>query len=246
MTYPQTRWTLEKLLPAPEGAEVEALIQKLETAAAAVEALRPTLSPEIRGEDFVKILKMIETIAEISAQMGDYGQLWFAEDTQNQQALAMMGRMDQLLTEIYNRILFVSLWWKSLDDQTAQRLLAYSGDLRYYLEKERLFKAHTLTEPEEKIINLKDVNGANALVTLYDMITNKFVFELEVDGEKKKLTREELMVYVRHPSPDVRAAAYQEQFRVYRQETAVLAQIYMHRVRDGPANICACAVLPHP
>jgi oligoendopeptidase F len=105
--------------------------------------------------------------------------------------------------------------------------------MRYYLEKERLFKDHTLDEAEEKIINLKDVNGINAIVTLYDMITNKFVFDLEVEGEQKKLTRDELMVYVRDPSPEMRAAAYQEQFRVYQQEAAVLAQIYIHCVRDG-------------
>ena len=65
------------------------------------------------------------------------------------------------------------------------------------------------------------------------MITNKFVFELEVEGEKKQLTRDELMVYVRNPSPEMRAAAYQEQFRVYQQQATVLAQIYTHRVRDG-------------
>jgi oligoendopeptidase F len=64
------------------------------------------------------------------------------------------------------------------------------------------------------------------------MITNKFVFELEVEGEKKKLTRGELMTYVRHPALEMRAAAYQELYRVYGQEASVLSQIYIHRVRD--------------
>ncbi len=233
MTYQQTGWTLAQLLPAAEGAEVEAFIQQLQTAVAEVEAARPTLSPELTDAEFVKILRAIETIAALTSRLGSYGQLWFSADTQNQSALAMMGRMDQLLTESYNRILFFSLWWKSLADATAQRLLAASGDRRYYLEKERLFKDHTLTEPEEKIINLKDVNGVSALVTLYDMLTSKFVFELEIDGAKKKLTRDELMIHVRHPAPEIRAAAYQEQFRVYRQEAAVLAQLYIHRVRDA-------------
>lgn len=233
MSYQQTRWNLTALLPASEGAEVEALVQKLEQTTKAIETLRPALSPEMSGEDFVKILKMIETVDEIASRLGSYGQLWFSEDTQNQKALAMMGRMDQLLTDIQNRLLFFSLWWKALDAPAAQRLLTHAGDARYYLEKERLFKDHTLTEPEEKIINLKDVNGMNAILTLYDMITSKFVFELEVDGEKKELTRDELMQYVRNPSPDIRAAAYQEQFRVYQREAAVLAQMYIHRVRDG-------------
>jgi oligoendopeptidase F len=235
--YQQTRWTLEALLPAPEGTVFDKTIKELETATTTVEALRPTLSPEItpeiKGEEFAKALKAIETVIEIASRLGNYGYLWFAEDTQNQNALAFMGRMEQLLAEVQNRVLFFNLWWKGLEDEIADRLLAYAGDLRYYLEKERLFKDHTLTEAEEKIINLKDVNGVSAIVTLYDMITNKFVFELEVNGQKKQLTRDELMVYVRNPSPEIRAAAYQEQFRVYQQEKTVLAQIYIHRVRDG-------------
>jgi oligoendopeptidase F len=231
--YQQTRWTLEALLPAPKGAAVEQTVVQLETATAAVEALRPTLSTEIKGEEFAKALKALERVTEVAHRLGSYGQLWFSEDTQNQAALAFMGRMDQLLTEAQNRVLFFSLWWKGLADGVAERLLAYAGDLRYYLEKERLFKDHTLAEAEEKIINLKDVNGINAMVTLYDMITSKFVFELEVEGDKTRLTRDELMTYVRNASAEIRAAAYQEQFRVYQQEATVLAQIYTHRVRDG-------------
>jgi oligoendopeptidase F len=234
--YQQTCWTLEALLPAPEKAVVDQTIEELETATAAVEALRPMLSPQIKSEDFVKALEAIETVVKIASRLGSYGYLWFAEDTQNQAALAFMGRMEQLLAEVKNRTLFFNLWWKGLADETADRLLAYAGDLRYYLEKERLFKDHTLAEAEEKIINLKDVNGIEAIVTLYDMITNKFVFELEVNGQKKQLTRDELMDYVRNPSPEMRAAAYQEQFRVYQQEATVLAQIYVHRVRDGASE----------
>ncbi len=40
------------------------------------------------------------------------------------------------------------------------------------------------------------------------------------------------MTYARNPSPEMRAAAYQELLRVYQQEAAVLAQVYIHRVRD--------------
>ncbi len=228
--YPQSRWTLNALLPSPES--VDQTIAELEAVTITIEAMRPTLSPEMSGEEFVKALKAIETFAIIIRRLGSYGQLWFSEDTQNQAALAFMGRMDQLLTEMHNRILFFSLWWKSLDNEAANRLLAYAGDLRYYLERERLFKNHTLAEPEEQVINLKDVNGINALMTLYDMITSKFVFELEVAGEKKELTRDQLMTYVRDPAPALRQAAYQEQFRVYGREAAILAQIYTHRVRD--------------
>jgi oligoendopeptidase F len=65
----------------------------------------------------------------------------------------------------------------------------------------RKFKPHTLSEPEEKIVNIKNVTGSQALQRLYDTITNRYVFKLEVDGEVKELTRGELMVYIRGADP---------------------------------------------
>ncbi|MCB0166755.1 MAG: M3 family oligoendopeptidase [Anaerolineae bacterium] len=230
--YQQTRWTLEALFPAADGPEVNQAVQDLESAVAYLESLRPQLSPNISDEAFSKAVQVIETFTELTSRLGSYGQLWFTEDTQNQAALGMMGRMEQLLTDLNNRILFFRLWWRSLDDETAERLLTYTGDARYSFEQDRLFKDFTLSEAEEQIINIKDVNGVNALTTLYDMITNKFTFNLEIDGETKPLTRGELMTYVRDPRPEMRAAAYQELYRVFGQEEAVLAQIYIHTVRD--------------
>lgn len=234
--YQPTRWSLSALFPAPDSAAVETAIQELETVVAAIEAVRPALSAEIDGQEFAALVQKMERSAELVHRLSSYGQLWFSEDTQNQAALAFMGRMEQILTNAFNRMLFVNLWWKSLDDAAASRLLPYAGDAAYSLEIERLFKDHTLSEPEEKVINIKDVNGINAINTLYDMITNKFVFKLNVDGEAKELTRGELMAYVRHPSADIRAAAYQELYRVYGEQDAVLSQIYIHRVRDWAAE----------
>jgi len=165
-------------------------------------------------------------------RLGGYARLWFAEDTQAQDALAFLGRMEQLSTEVQNRLLFFELWWKGLEEEAAQRLMAESGDYAYYLETLRRFRPHTLSEPEEKVINLKDVNGVDALVNLYEMITNRFTFELEVDGEAREMTRAELSAYFRDPSPELREGAYQELYRVYSGQGAVLGQIYSHRMRD--------------
>ena len=73
---------------------------------------------------------------------------------------------------------------------------------------------HEVSEAEERVINLKDTNGINAIANLYEMIVSAFSFQLEVDGETKQLTRDQLSTYYRHPAPDLRAAAYQEHYRV--------------------------------
>jgi oligoendopeptidase F len=96
----------------------------------------------------------------------------------------------------------------------------------------RRTKPFTLDEKSEQIINIKDANGMDALITLYSMLTNRLEFRLEVDGETKTLTRDALMSYVHSPRPELRAAAYQELYRVYEKEANILAQVYGNRVRD--------------
>jgi len=158
--------------------------------------------------------------------------LLFSSDTQNQEALGLIAKTDQMLSEIRNRTLFFNLWWKDLADELATPLMKNAGDYSYWLEEMRHFKPHTLSEAEEKIINTKNVTGVNALNTLYDSYTNRYVFKMEVDGEVKDLTRGELMSFVRSDNPDMRARAYQELYRVYGDDASILGQMYQTIVRD--------------
>ncbi|MFQ5408119.1 MAG: M3 family oligoendopeptidase [Anaerolineales bacterium] len=231
--YKLGAWDLTALLAAPEGEPVDEVIAQLEELVTAYEDLRDKLADDLSSEDFNAALAMSETMRMAAHRLGAYASLWFSEDTQNQKSLAFQGKIDQLLTDVQNRTLFFSLWWKSLDNDVAARLIASAPeDLRYYLEHERAFKPHVLPEREEQLINIKDVNGVNGLTTVYEMLTNAYKFHLTIDGEEKELTRGELMSYAFKPNPDWRAAAYQELFRVYSEDALVLAQIYTHRVRD--------------
>ena len=231
-TYKLSPWDLSDLLAGTDDETVNAAVAQMENAVQAVEALRESLSADMVMADFSAALQKLEHATREAYKLNAYADLWFSADTQSQDALSFKGRIDQLLLDMQNRTLFFSLWWKSLDDEDAARLIEGAGDLRYYLQKMRNFKPYTLSEAEEKIINSKDVNGIDAVVTLYDMITNKFKFTLTVDGEEKTMTREELMIYARNPDPALRQAAYDEMYRVYSEEGTLLSQVYNYRVRD--------------
>jgi len=236
MTYTSQRWKLDDLL-APAGTpEVEQFFTDIETRLAGVEALRDQLTPDITANVFRNLLARLERLYADAGRVMAYAYLWFSEDVANQDALAFRARVQQFGADLQNRLLFFELWWKALDDAPAARLMANSGDVRYYLESLRLFKPHTLSEAEEKIINIKDVNGIQAVKTLYDMLTNAFKFHLTVDGEELELTRGQLSFYVTSPDPDLRAAAYQELYRVYATQADVLAYVYAARVRDWQAE----------
>ena len=231
-TYTQKRWSLSDLFPGHDSPEFEGAMESLEQAVAAFEKNRPQLGDDIDEKTFQKIVSNLEEITTQSSRLNGYAGLWFYEDTQNQDAQALKAQVEQFLVGLQNKILFFSLWWKELDQKNADRLMTNAGDLRYWLEEMRHFTPHTLTEPEEKIINIKNVTGPSALYALYNSITNRYSFKVEIEGEQKALTRGELMVYARHHDPDIRAAIYQELYKVYGDEGPILGQIYQTTVRD--------------
>ena len=230
--YTLTRWSLADLFPSQDGPEMKAAMGDLDARVSAFENRRGQLSAEINPSEFMGILRELEAIGRLQNRIYDYGALWFFADTQDQEAQTFLANTEQRMAELQNRTLFFSLWWKELDDAAAERLMADAGDYRYWLEEMRHFKPHTLTEPEEKIVNIKNVTGSSALNKLYETITNRYTFKIQVEGEEKELTRDSLMVYVRQHDPALRAAAYQELYRVYGQDAPILGQIYQNLVRD--------------
>jgi len=230
--YQQTRWSLHDLFPAPHSSELETAFQTLDQLVAEFETYRASLREDIPVEEFLKILKQLEKIQNLGSRLYAYAGLLFSEDTQNQTAQTLTARVEQFVADLTNRTLFFNLWWKDLSDEAAARLMPAAGDLEYWLEALRHFKPHTLSEAEEKIINIKNVTGVNALQMLYSSITNRYTFKITVNGEEKELTRGELMVYVRGSDPALRAAAYQELYRVYGNDGTILGQIYQALVRD--------------
>jgi oligoendopeptidase F len=230
--YEQKKWNLGDLFPAQDSPEMEKAFKELEKLVAAFESHRDQLTETISMEEFMELVSQYEVINHLAYRVYGFASLSFAADTQDQTALTFMGRVDQVLTGLQNRTLFFNLWWKALGDETAGRLMDGAGDYRYWLEEMRHFKPHTLSEAEEKIINIKDVTGIRALINLYDAFTNRYSFKLEIDGEVKELTRDALMVYARHHNPDLRANAYQELYKVYGEDGPILGQMYQTLVRD--------------
>lgn len=231
-----TRWSLNDLLAEPVDQSLADIFSKLEQAVVEFETERESLTPDISSSDFARLLQLLGSINSLQGRVAGYASLQFSEDTQNPDALNLRDRVDDVLTETGNRLLFFETWFKELSEESARRLMEASGDLRYFLETLRLFQPFTLSEAEERLINIKDANGIEAVVNLYEMITNQFVFKIGVDGDIQSITRDQLHNYFLSPSADVRARAYQELYRVYIENSTVLAQMYIHRVRDWHAE----------
>ena len=230
--YNQEAWLLTDLFASIDDPQIQGSLEGIESQIQKFEAWRTRLDSDLDPATFLEIVQAYEQLVLGLYRLLGFAGLSYSADTQNQAIQALQARFRQISADADNRTLFFKLWWKQIDDSEAGRYLDGSGDYHYWLEALRLERPYTLSEPEERIVNLKDVNGSQALTTLYSTITNRYSFNMEVNGEVQELTREELNVYYRHNDPEVRAAAYQELYRVYGEDLPVLGQIYQAIARD--------------
>ncbi|TKS62447.1 MAG: oligoendopeptidase F [Nitrospira sp.] len=229
------RWDLSHLAENPVQ-RFETLLGGIESKVAIFESARAQLSPNMPISIFHPLLTLSEDIAAASSRISAYAYLWFSENTKHLAARSFKTKVEERLTALQNRLVFFDLWWQSVDEDNARRLMAGTGTLQYHLESIRRFKPHTLSEPEEKIINIKNITGHSAVHSLYDVVTNGFSFTLTVKGKRKTMTREGLTSYLRHAQGRLREAAYRELYRVYADQHDLLGEIYKILVNDWKAE----------
>lgn len=229
--YEQTAWNLEDIL---NGDDTEGLSKNLRRKAAEFADIRDTLGGDISPERFADCISRLEGITKEVSRIGGHASLSYAEDTQSEKAAATIARTSQLESEVANHTVFFDLWWKrGIGDADAERLAGSSGDLKTRLMHKRRLARHSLSEAEEKVINLLDVTGSSALVKIYDTITNAYTYTITVDGAEKTMGREELTAYVRSPVPQYREDAYRAILDRYAAGRNVLGEIYRNVVMSG-------------
>lgn len=226
----QISWDLTHVLPATKGPEFQAMVDRLEALTAQFEAWRPKLDAIQTPAEIERILELDVQLGEVAARLGNWGHLAFSANTKDPEVQAFMSKMENLTTEVGNRTRFFDLWWKSLPDERAAKLMPKDPERRYYMERIRVFRPHTLSESEEKIIALKDVTGESALDRVREIQTSAFKFKDPKTG--KTVTQSELTKLVHDPDPAVREAAYKELWRIYQDNESLLSFLYTAVVTD--------------
>ena len=127
---------------------------------------KSSLKSEITLKNFLELIQDSESISEQLSVVLGYAGLKYAENTSSNEVASLVTKMSIFATEVSNRLLFFDLWFKKdLDENNANRLIKETPNVyQDYLTQERSLSKFTLQEQEEKIINILDVTGIEALL----------------------------------------------------------------------------------
>jgi oligoendopeptidase F len=219
------KWNLSEL---HKKEETEKILKQITELVEKAKSFRNELNENIKPERFIEMIKYFEKISSISSKLSGFSSLWLTEKTDSSERNTYYAQLSQKLTELGNELIFFGLWFKALPDKKADELIKKSGKYSYHLSSIRRFKDHSLSEKEEKIINIKDLTGDEASTRFYDIITNSFKFEL--DG--KELTQSDLVPLVRSPDEKLRKEVYEKLLSKYKDNQHILGEIYKVLVQD--------------
>jgi len=208
---PQTdlTWNTTLLYPAPDSPELEADLGLFEQLAV---DFRDKYFEKVTTLDNSALIASIREYESMQTRMTKafcYAHLLFADDSGNETFRALSQRCSELGSRLSQQLLFFELELMELSDACCEslRLLPDAAGYLHFLEGIRKFRPHTLKENEERLLTRKDLTGVRAFTKLFDELSASFSYQMELDGEQRGFTGEELLSLLHHTSADVRFRA---------------------------------------
>ncbi len=221
-------WDTTRLYPSPSAEELEKDISDATTQAG---AFREKFFGRVASLDAVGLRKAIidyEALQELIVKPQLYAYLLFAADSEDDTHKKLSQRTAEFGNKMSRELLFFDLELIGIEEE---QYAALTGDerlagYRHFLESLRKFRPHTLAEREEQLLKLKSLTGVDAFTRLFDELSASFRYRLEIDGEERELTGEDLLGLLHHPDASLREKAFSTFLKRHEEEGITYGTVF--------------------
>lgn len=231
------RWDLSVLYDAPSDPRLEQdLVAALERARAFAARYRGTV--DVPGGPsaawMAAAVAELEAILEQADKPAVYAGLLHAADARPPAHGALVARTQEAGSEIRNQLVFFDLEWLAVDEAAARAVIddPACGRWRHHLEAMRRYRPHTLSEPEEKLLEETANTGRRAFNRLFDDLLSAMSFTVEVDGAPRTLNESGVLALLHDGRRDLRQRAARALTDGLRQQSLTLTFIFNTVVQD--------------
>ena len=230
------RWDLSDLYAGADDAQLES---NLKFAGEKAEKFKQDyygkIAPGALSADVLsRAIKELEDIYTIILRAEAYAYLAFSVDTVSDVFNALKSKTQEVMASIQSTVLFFELEIQQIASDKFENL--FEADelkkYRHYLEGLRLYTPYTLSEKEEQVINKKNLTGKSTFVNFYQEYTSSFRWEIEVDGDLKTLTAEEMRNLLRRSEANLRKRAKRAYDSRYAENQIIFTNVFNAIVKD--------------
>jgi len=233
-------WDLRDLYSSIDDKKIEKDLEKLVKKAKSFEKhFRGHInSKSVTPEILLKATKELEKISEKIGKLLSFAYLVFAADTSKPEHGAFLQKIQEESTLARKHLMFYELEWVELDEKKAATLINDKKleKYRHFLEQERKYKPHRLSEAEEKILDEKSNTGSRAFKRLFDELLNNIRFQVTLNGKPAELSETETLALLYDPDRTKRKAAAKGLTNGLKDNSHVLTFIFNTLVQDHALN----------
>jgi len=164
-----------------------------------------------------------------------YASLQLAEDSTNNEYLARIGQVQNLLTKIGEAAAFVVPEILAIDDETFAKFVADPplAEWRTKLHKIRRMKPHVLSVPEERLLALGSValSGYDDTFSQLTDVDMKFGVLIDETGHKRPLTQSSFSSFLVKRDHDLRKRTFHQFYAEFRDHQYTLAASLAYSVK---------------
>src|SRR5881296_1664013 len=164
-----------------------------------------------------------------------YASLQLAEDSTNNEFLARIGRVQNLLTKIGEAAAFLVPEILAIDDERFAKFIAdpVLAEWRTKLRKIRRMKPHVLSVPEERLLALGSValSGYDDTFSELTDVDMKFGVLADEKGREKPLTQSSFSSFLVNRDPELRKRAFHQFYAEFRAHEYTLAASLAYSVK---------------
>jgi oligoendopeptidase F len=236
-------WDLSTLYAGPDDPRIAADEAAARRGADAFAARHRAHVAELDAVHLAEAITTYESLCQQARRPGFYAYLLFAADTQDERARRLVDRTREAALGVANVFTFFELELKAIPDDAFARLVDHPvlADRRHWLGLVRLRRPYTLSEPEERVVNQKNLTGRGALVQLFDELSGSLRFRVD----DRELTGEQVLSLLYEPDRALRERAYTAFLDTYATHGVVWTSVLNGLMQDHRLE-CELRRVPDP
>src|SRR6266436_5660477 len=187
------------------------------------------------AQTLAAVLEFEKSLEQKMERVYHYASLQLAEDSTNNEHLARVGQVQNLLTKIGEAAAFVVPEIMAIDDEKFARFISDPAlkDWRIKLHKIRRLKAHVLSEAEERILALGSValSGYDDTFSQLTDVDMKFGVLTDETGRERPLTQSSFSSFLVKRDPELRKRAFHQFYAEFQDHQYTLAASLTYSVK---------------
>ncbi|MGD9927549.1 MAG: oligoendopeptidase F [Sphaerochaeta sp.] len=223
----QDTWDLTSLFA--DTADWEAATEVMKQRIAEAPGLKGSLE---KGKDsFLATMRWYEETGILLERIYNWAFLGYASDASDNTNVRRYSLSASLLSQLSAAMAFFDPELLGIADEIIDGYLNDEdfAPYRVFIEKARRFKAHVLSEGEERLLALQSEVASTPRSTFSDLTNVDFDFG-EIDG--KPLTQSSLSSFLMQEDRAVRERAYKQFYAVYESSKHAIARLYEGQVKQ--------------